>query len=180
MLRKATGIAGAIAAGAILTTTALATGVGVSAYHAASANSIAQTHSQSQMINRGNKGDRQPAVSAAQDPRRITTVEVIGLEDAAVVYRDRDGQVLFKTDPVSNVTVVTKNVVLPEVTIRQTADTEVKRLPLESTRPVLSPTSPGTGCESSVTAHTAPAHIARVPSRCITQLGGSMNVASLN
>lgn len=178
MLRKATGIAGAIAAGAILTTAALATGVGVSAYHAAALKAAPPT--QSQMINRDGKSDRQPAVSAEQNQRRITIVEVVGVEDATVVYRDRDGQVLFQTDPISNVTVVTKNVVLPEVTIRQTADTEVERMPVETRRPVLSPTSPGTGCESSVTAHTGPADVARVPSRCITQLDGSTNVASVN
>lgn len=110
MLRKATGIAGAIAAGAILTTAALATGVSVSAYRAAALNAAP---TQSQMINRDGKGDRRPAIQKA-------------------------------------------------------ADTEVERMPVESRRPVLSPTSPGTGCEPLVAAHTAPEEVARVPGRCIT------------
>ncbi len=172
-MRKATGVAGAIVAGAILTSAALA--AAISPYQSSSV-----SPTQGTQINRSNKGDSQPVVASNQAPKRIVTVEVIGVEDAAIVYRDRDGRVLFKTDPLSNTTVVTKGVVLPEVTVREIAGAEVKRLPAETVRPTLSPTSPGDGCESSVTAHTAPAELARVPSRCITQLPGKNNVVAQN
>ena len=174
MLRKA-GIAGAIAAGAVLTTALLT--ADVSPLSTAGA---ANAPTQSEQINRNNKADAFPAVASNQAPKRITTVEVVGVEDAAIVYRDRDGNVLFKTDPVSNVTVVTKGVVLPEVTIRELADSTVQVMPLEGIRPTLSPTAPGDGCESSVTAHTAGEELARVPSRCITQLPKSYNFAAVN
>ncbi len=174
MLRKATGIAGAIAAGAVLIT-ALVAGV-----DPLSTESVTATPTQSAQINRTNKADALPAVASHQAPKRITTVEVVGVEDAAIVYRDRDGNVLFKTDPLSNVTVVTKGVVLPEVTIRELADSTVQVLPLEGFRPVLSPTAPGDGCESSVTAHTAGEELARAPSRCITQLPKTYNFAAVN
>jgi len=49
----------------------------------------------------------------------IAVVEVVGLQDTAIVYRDRDGHELFRTDPLSNVTVVAKDVVLPELTVKQ-------------------------------------------------------------
>lgn len=176
MLRKATGIAGALAAGAILASAVFA--AGVNPFKSESAEASAPT--QSAMINRTGKGDRQTAVANNNAPRKITTVEVVGVEDATIVYRDRDGHVLFKTDPLSNVTVVTKGVVLPEVTVRETADTEVKRMPMEGYRPTLSPTAPGTGCESSVTAHTGPANLARMPSRCVTTLPGHSAFASVN
>jgi hypothetical protein len=107
-------------------------------------------------------------------------VEVVGVEDAAIIYRDRKGNVLFKTDPISNVTVVTKGVVLPEVTVRELADSAVQMMPVEGIRPVLSPTAPGDGCESAVTAHTAGDALARVPSRCITELPQSYDFAAVN
>jgi hypothetical protein len=177
-MRKATGIAGAIAAGAILTSAALA--AGINPFQTAAVSKTAPQSAQSAQINRTNKTDSLPAVAAQQAPTRITTVEVVGVEDAAIVYRDRDGRVLFKTDPVSNVTVVTKGVVLPEVTIREVAGAAVQRLPAETVRPTLSPTSPGDGCEGAVAAHTGPAEVARVPSRCVTQLPAKSNIAALN
>lgn len=179
-MRKRYGVAGAIAAAAIFATTAAATIALISvADHALAAKKNAVSHSA--MINRANKGDRQPAVAANNTPRKITTVEVIGVEDAAIIYRDRHGQVLFRTDPVSNVTVVTKGVVLPEVTIRETADSDVQKLPLDGIRPTLSPTSPSTGCEGIVPSHAGPAEIARIPSRCVTNATeAKSNFAALN
>lgn len=171
MLRKASGLAGAVAAGALLTAALVSAGYSPTEADRA----IASAPTQSAQINRNGKSDAMPKVANTQAPRRITTVEVVGVEDAAIVYRDRDGNILFKTDPVSNVTVVTKGVVLPEVTIRELASSEVQVVPLEGIRPVLSPTAPGDGCESSVTAHTAGEELARVPSRCITRLEPSIS-----
>ncbi len=175
MLRKATGIAGAIAAGALLTTAFVSAG-----FNPRAAEVAAAAPTQSSQINRGTKADAMPAVTNSQAPKRITTVEVVGVEDAAIVYRDRDGNVLFKTDPLSNVTVVTKGVVLPEVTIRELADSNVQVVPLEGIRPVLSPTVPSDGCESAVTAYTAGETLARQSSRCITQIPAVTNLAAVN
>lgn len=175
MLRKATGIAGAIAAGTLLTTVLLSAD-----FSSRAAEAAANAPTQSEHINRGNKSDALPTITSTRAPKRITTVEVVGVEDAAIVYRDRDGNVLFKTDPLSNVTVVTKGVVLPEVTIRELAESSVQVLPLEGIRPVLSPTAPGDGCESSVTAHTAGEELARAPSRCITKIPAVTNLAALD
>jgi hypothetical protein len=175
MMRKATGIAGAIAAGALLTSAL------VNADFSQRSNQNDVTHpTQTAQINRVSKTDALPKVANTDAPKRITTVEVVGVEDAAIVYRDRNGNVLFKTDPLSNVTVVTKGVVLPEVTIRELADSTVQVLPLEGLRPTLSPTAPGDGCESSVTAHTAGEELARAPSRCITQIPNFTNLASVD
>lgn len=175
MLRKATGIAGAIAAAALLSTALV--GADFSRH---TNDGAANAPTQNAQINRGNKADALPKIANSDAPKRITTVEVVGIEDAAVVYRDRNGNVLFKTDPVSNVTVVTKGIVLPEVTIRKLAESTVQVVPLEGIRPTLSPTAPGDGCESSVTAHTAGEELARVPSRCITELPATTNVAAVN
>jgi hypothetical protein len=119
-MRKATGLAGAIAAGAILTSAALA--AAVNPFQFASLSQTTPT--QSAQINRTSKTDSLPTVAYARS--------------------------------------------------------QVQTIPAESVRPVLSPTSPGDGCEAAVAQHTGPADIARVPSRCITQLPTNSNVAALN
>ena len=82
-------------------------------------------------INRAAKADRGGVPVTAQAATRIATVEVIGLRDAAIVYRDRDGRELFRTDPVSNVTIVTKGLQLPEVTVRQDSSSVVRPVPVD-------------------------------------------------
>ncbi len=86
------------------------------------------------VVNRQGKGDRLAAVRQGHNPV-ITSVEVVGLRDAAVVYRDRDGRVLYQTDPLTNATVVARDVVLPEVTIRSDAQSGVRPVPVESSPP---------------------------------------------
>ena len=81
-------------------------------------------------INRAAKADRGALPRPAQAAARIATVEVVGLRDAAIVYRDRDGKELFRTDPVNNVTIVTKGLQLPEVTVRQNSSSAVKTVPI--------------------------------------------------
>ena len=74
-------------------------------------------------VDRSAKADRMPAnTSVPSSGKHIAAVEVVGLHDAAIVDRDREGRVLFSTDPVANVTVVTKNLLLPEVTVRETTE----------------------------------------------------------
>ena len=82
-------------------------------------------------INRAAKADRGALPRPAQAAARIATVEVVGLRDAAIVYRDRDGRELFRTDPVNNVTIVTKGLQLPEVTVRQHSSSAVKPVPID-------------------------------------------------
>lgn len=114
-------------------------------------------------VNREGKGDALPVLSAIQPRPEIKTVEVIGVRDAAIVYRDRSGNILYQTDPLANVTIVTKNVDLPEVTIRETESTEIERIPAEKT----GRTTPPDGCESAF-ARPSPESLTRTSSRCVT------------
>jgi hypothetical protein len=78
-------------------------------------------------VDRTQKSDRLIATQAARkEARTISAVEVVGIRDAAIIYRDRDGRVLYKSDPLSNATLVMKGVVLPEVTVRDTAGSAVR------------------------------------------------------
>src|SRR5690348_14680539 len=79
------------------------------------------TSADHQSVNRSMKGDLLALPpNDRQAKRPVATVEVIGVHDAAIVYRDRDGEVLFRTDPVSNVTVISKGFVAPQLTLRDT------------------------------------------------------------
>jgi len=85
-------------------------------------------------VDRARKGDRLAINTSAdgQDQATVTTVEVVGVRDTAIVYRDRDGRVLFRTDPMANVTIVSKGVVLPEVTVREHSDAVPTKLPVKT------------------------------------------------
>ncbi len=120
-------------------------------------------------VDRAHKSDRlMPARAAARQGPAITAVEVVGLRNTAVVYRDREGRVLFRTDPVSNATLVAKDVVLPEITIRDSGRSTVNPVPIEvparaPERPKLPP-----GCDSAFSPLTLPS-LSRMPSRCIAE-----------
>jgi hypothetical protein len=125
-------------------------------------------------IDRTGKGDRLPVPATAQIRNEIKSVEVIGLSNASIVYRDRAGNILFQTDPLANVTIVTKNVDLPEVTIRDSEASKVERLPAEEAGPSNRPH----GCESAF-ARPSPESLTRTSSRCVTHLAPTRNVAAL-
>jgi hypothetical protein len=122
---------------------------------------------------RSSKGDRW-ATAAAQkslpdtDIKRIvTSIEVVGVDDTAIVYRDRDGNVLYRTDPVRNVTVIAKGVKLPEVTVRQDGRSATTPVPVnvpEADKPTKLPI----GCEPAASPIAAP-EMARLTGRCLAQ-----------
>ncbi|MEX0590562.1 MAG: hypothetical protein WD207_05705 [Xanthobacteraceae bacterium] len=180
MVRQGRGAAGwmAAVAAAAVTGTIMVLSVAVLANHVATLHvgeaKAAEPTRQSDAVNRDRKSAPLAMPPAKQARVEIKSVEVIGIRDASIIYRDRDGNVLFRTDPLANVTVVAKNVDLPEVTIRESAETEVDRLPVEGNRP----STPPHGCESSF-ARPSPTALTRIPSRCLTQTESGTNVAAL-
>jgi hypothetical protein len=119
-------------------------------------------------VNRESKTDALPVPDTPQTRAEIKSVEVVGVRGASIVYRDRSGNILFRTDPLANVTVVTKNVELPEVTVRETETTKVERVPADEAQRSEQPR----GCESEF-ARPAPEALTRMSSRCVTDLGDS-------
>jgi hypothetical protein len=127
--------------------------------------SIADTR---ERVNRAVKADRimAPRTNVSGD-RKVATVEVVGVHDAAIVYRDRDGRVLFQTDPVSNVTVISKGFVLPQLTVRETPHSTPA--PIEVPHNLdAAPTLP-IGCEP-VASPIAEPSLSRLTGRCLSQL----------
>jgi hypothetical protein len=125
-------------------------------------------------VNRAAKSNRGTAPRSGTAAARVATVEVVGLRDTAIVYRDRDGRELFRTDPVNNVTVITKGLPLPEVTVRQHSSRAVKPVPIyeineradDNKRRQRAPKVP-VGCEPSFSPVAAPS-LAHHTGRCMT------------
>ena len=90
----------------------------------------------------------------------------------------------FRTDPVANVTIVTKNLDLPEVTIRETAVTEVERVDVKKQDKTGNPlkaapaSPPPPGCESAF-ARPSPEALTNKSSRCLATIAAPMEVAAI-
>ena len=135
-------------------------------------------------VNRAAKADRGVTPAPATAAARIAPVEVVGVRDAAIVYRDRDGRELFRTDPVNNVTIVAKGLPLPQLTVRQHSNSAVKPVPIneiqeqardEKPRAPRGPKVP-VGCEPSFSPVAAP-NLAHHIGRCVAHLEMPWTVA---
>jgi hypothetical protein len=125
---------------------------------------------------RSHKGDRLASHARAGRKAVVSVVEVLGGRHQVVFYRDREGHVLFTSDPRRSVTRVVKDAVLPQVTIRDDEDSPVvpqnTEIPPVSDPDAASQPAPlAPGCEPAVSALAAPV-LARRASRCIAVLDG--------
>jgi hypothetical protein len=130
--------------------------------------------SASATVVRTGKGDRlAPAASQKALPdagvrRIVTSIEVVGVDDASILYRDRDGNILYRTDPVRNVTVIAKGVKLPEVTVRQGERTPATPVPVtvpNADKPAKLPI----GCEPAASPIAAP-HLSHLTGLCLASV----------
>ena len=139
---------------------------------------------------RSHKGDRLAPPAASGRKVVVSVIEVVGARRTSVVYRDRDGHVLFRSDPLRHVTVAVKNAVLPQVTIHEDQNTRAapQKTPVAPQNSHVAPVSdpdaasdPGPlapGCDSAVSPLAAPL-LARKPSRCLASLDGVAKRAAL-
>jgi hypothetical protein len=146
---------------------------------------------------RSHKGDRLAPPAASERKVVVSAIEVVGARRTSIVYRDRDGHVLFRSDPLRHVTLAVKNAVLPQVTIRDDQNTrvapQITRVAPQNIHvaprnnrvaPVSDPdaaSDPGPlapGCDSAVSPLAAPL-LARKPSRCLASLDGLAERAAL-
>ncbi len=133
-------------------------------------------------VERQHKSDRlPPAVISAPVRPQIASVEVIGRR-GVVVYRDRAGRILFKTNPRRAMTIVARDVAIPEMTLRTAEDAvpEPKPDALRSPSPDRKLTPPRLlpGCDPMFSPMSDPA-LARLPSRCLAAKSQDSAVAAL-
>ena len=128
-------------------------------------------------FDRSAKGDRlaRSGLADGQAASKVTTVEVVGVRDTAVVYRDRDGRVLFRTDPVANVTIVAKDVPLPEVTIREHSEAVPAKVDVKTLQESDKPRRLD-GCDP-VASPLAGSSVSQIAGSCIASLAGGQKLA---
>ena len=127
-------------------------------------------------INRAAKGGLLAAPRAG-DQTTVASIEVVGVHDAAIIYRDREGHVLYRTDPVSNVTVIAKGVKLPDITVRQHVGSSTRRVPVQVPVETGAKPSMPVGCEPVVSPIASP-HLSHLTGRCISERERTVDVAS--
>lgn len=84
---------------------------------------------------RAPKGDALGSARPAGPASTVATVELVGVSGTTIILRDRGGSVLFRSDPVTNTTVVARDVDLPVVTVKERSDSPVAPLPPSPAKP---------------------------------------------
>jgi len=125
----------------------------------ASGLSAAQLAMQATPVNRAGKADR---LAPARAQRSETTAATLENRDAATVYRDREGRVVFQADQLSKVTVISKGFVLPQLTVRETRRAPVPTTPASSDQRKPVPI----GCDPLASPISQP-QLARLTGRCL-------------
>ncbi|WP_162820593.1 hypothetical protein [Microvirga calopogonii] len=75
------------------------------------------------------KGDRIAAPVPASQPTSVSIVELVGVSNAAVILRDHDGKVLYRSDPRTGITTFARDTELPVVTLKDEARGSVAQHP---------------------------------------------------
>ena len=136
------------------------------------------------VTNAARKGDRSAILAATAASEEIATIEVVGLREPAIIYRARDGRELFRTDPVSNVTIISKGLLLPEVTVRERGGAAVKTAPIEPPREQANDRKPlpaslrvPVGCEPLFSPLTLHPSVTQQTGRCMAKAEGKIKLS---
>ncbi|HZH12191.1 MAG TPA: hypothetical protein VEZ24_17710 [Microvirga sp.] len=120
------------------------------------------------------KGNRLAASKPSLSPTSVSIVEIVGIAHATVILRDSEGGVLYRSDPRSGVTTISKNTELPILTVKEDAHSPAVQHPPVSTRegneePVKTKRQNPVGCVGDVSP-LASAGTGRMPSLCLASL----------
>jgi hypothetical protein len=78
------------------------------------------------------KMDRLSPPVPAKERATVSSVELVGVSKAIVILRDRNGTILFRSDPLTNTTLIAKDTDLPVVTLKEEGVSPVVQQPLPS------------------------------------------------
>jgi len=84
----------------------------------------------SEVMSASTKGDRMAVPAPSAQPSTVSIVELVGISQATVILRDRDGRVLYKSDPRSGVTTLARDTDLPVVTLKEEMQAPVAQHPV--------------------------------------------------
>jgi|tagenome__1003787_1003787.scaffolds.fasta_scaffold20524155_1 hypothetical protein len=123
------------------------------------------------------RGDRVAAPLAAKERALVSSVELVGVSNATVILRDRNGAILFRSDPLTNTTLVTKDADLPVVTVKEESTSPVVQRPIparegsEAPQPTQGRTTMP-GCEAPLSPLANRGAANRIPGLCLVELEG--------
>lgn len=126
------------------------------------------------------KGDRMMAPVPSANPAAVSIVELVGVAQATVILRDRDGKVLYKSDPRSGTTIYARDTDLPVVTLKENVQTPATQHPVNRREGNEAPseqkqkTRKPVGCLGDVSP-LAKASADRMPSLCLALLQQSLS-----
>jgi hypothetical protein len=125
-------------------------------------------------VKRANKTDRMVgAFKVRGEYVPAISVEVAGKSDAVVTVRDRDGRMLYRLDPAERMTIVAQRMVRTLVVPRPSGHGVAPPQPASSDATRELPD----GCEGAFSPYAEPS-MANVIGRCVSELTGSMQIAS--
>ena len=133
-----------------------------------------------QRMNAPNKGDRMIAPIPSANPATVSTVELVGVTQATVILRDRDGKVLYKSDPESGTTTYARDTDLPVVTLKESVRAPATQHPVSRREGIEVPREQKpkarkpVGCLGDVSP-LAKASADRMPSLCLALLQQSLS-----
>ncbi|WP_298953920.1 hypothetical protein [uncultured Methylobacterium sp.] len=116
------------------------------------------------IVAKGDRLSRSPAAPAAQVP---VSVEITGLGAATVTLRNAAGEIVYRTDRLSNTTLVARDTEVPHVTLRSR-----EGAPVVQKSPTASETPPRRmleGCEGAVSSLAGQEARRLLPSRCLAE-----------
>lgn len=122
------------------------------------------------------KGDRLSGVRSVDHLISVSIVEVVGISQATVILRSGDGEVLYRSDPRSGITAVSKNIDLPILTMKEEDRSPTVQHPPLTTRreggdePRKGKRKSTLGCMGDVSPLVS-ASADRSPSLCLASLG---------
>jgi hypothetical protein len=114
------------------------------------------------------------------NPATVSIVELVGVAQATVILRDRDGKVLYKSDPHSGTTIYARDTELPVVTLREDARAPATQHPVSQREGIEVPRErkpkarKPVGCLGDVSP-LAKASADRMPSLCLALLQQSLS-----
>ena len=121
------------------------------------------------------KGDRVATPVVPKSRASVSSVELVGVSNATVILRDRDGTILFRSDPLTNTTLVAKDADLPVVTLKEQGTSPVVQQPIPSREGSEAPQPPQgkttlPGCEAPLSPLANRGVASRTPGLCLVEL----------
>lgn len=119
------------------------------------------------------KGDRLAPSRPASERASVATIEIVGASRATVVFKGRDGTVLYRADPLEGTTLIAKNADPPLTSLKEEPIRPVVERPRPSREgsnpPPRNGRKPNTvGCETALSTLVEP-KASRMPRLCLAQ-----------